>query len=139
MRLGVAGSSAGGEFPKFTALRSDRAGQWRHVIVKFAGNDGSPGALRWADLLVCEHLALDVVARHLGAGAASSRIHRAAGRTFLEVDRFDRHGRLGRSPLCSWASLNAALFGANGLAWTDAAAALASVGFIDAATRAAIE
>lgn len=49
MRAGVAGSSAGGEFPKFTACLQ-RGGVKTHVIVKFSGNDDSPGAQRWADL-----------------------------------------------------------------------------------------
>ncbi|MES2089899.1 MAG: type II toxin-antitoxin system HipA family toxin YjjJ [Pseudomonadota bacterium] len=131
MTHGTAGSSAGGEFPKFTAFR-EIAGKPTHVIVKFSGSDDAPGTVRWSDLLVCEHLALCAAAEHLGVEAAVSRIYQAGGRTFLEVDRFDRHGRLGRSPLCSWAALNAALFGLAGKPWPEGGAALFKQGLIDA-------
>ena len=57
MASGDAGSSAGGEFPKFTAYR-DRDGVAVDVIVKFSGSDSSAAVRRWSDLLVCEHLAL---------------------------------------------------------------------------------
>ncbi len=132
--LGTAGSSAAGEFPKFTALRL-RGGQPVAVIVKFSGSDDTPGSRRWADLLVCEHLALDAVAQHLQVAAAASRIHLAGGRCFLEVDRFDRHGLHGRSALCSWAALNAGLIGQAGKPWPHAAAALHAAGLINASTQ----
>ena len=128
---GEAGSSVGGEFPKFTALRMV-AGQPAHVIVKFSGSDGAPGSQRWADLLVCEHLALNAVRDHLGLPAAVSRIYQAGGRTFLEVVRFDRQGALGRMPVCSWSAINAALFGLAGKPWTDAADALRQRGLVSA-------
>ncbi len=107
---GDAGSSAAGEFPKFTASRLID-GQPTEVLVKFSGADGSPAVQRWADLLVCEHLALEMIAKELGIATARSRIYRFAGRTFLEVQRFDRHGSSGRSPVCTLSSLNAALLG----------------------------
>ena len=138
MAQGTAGSSAGGEFPKFTAFR-DVAGRLVHVIVKFSGSDGAPGTVRWSDLLVCEHLALLAVAEHLDLEAAVSRIHQAGGRTFLEVERFDRHGRLGRSPVCSWAALNAALVGLAGKPWPQGGAALLGLGLIDAQCMAALQ
>lgn len=138
MAEGVVGSSAGGEFPKFTALR-DLAGAPGAVLVKFSGSDRSPGTQRWADLLVCEHLALGVVASRLRLDVAASRIVKAGGRCFLEVQRFDRHGLRGRSPVCSWAALNAGLFGLAGQPWTAAGAALRTRGLIDADTHAALD
>lgn len=132
MAGGVVGSSAGGEFPKFTAVRRLADGRVQHVLVKFSGSDTSPGAQRWADLLVCEHLASRVLPEHLGVDAATSRIHRFGGRTFLEVDRFDRHGLLGRSGVASWSSLNAALFGLAGAPWPEAARHLAARGWLSA-------
>lgn len=138
MAHGVAGSSAGGEFPKFTAFR-EVAGKPTHVIVKFSGSDGAPGTVRWSDLLVCEHLALRAVAEHLGMDAAVSRIHKAGGRTFLEVERFDRHGKLGRSPVCSWSALNSAMFGLAGKPWSEGGAALFKQGFIDTECLAAVQ
>ena len=131
MSFGVADSSAGGEFPKFTAKRLIDGIQ-SHVIVKFSGADASPGAQRWADLLVCEHLASSIMTQQLGIDASSSRIYQTAGRTFLEVQRFDRHGAFGRSAVCSWAALNAALFALAGQPWTVAAAALREQGLIQA-------
>jgi hypothetical protein len=134
---GFVGSSAGGDFPKFTARRMTR-GEPAHFIVKFSGTDDSAGALRFADLLVCEHLALETVARQLGIEASASRVMQAGGRTFLEVRRFDRHGAFGRSPVCSWLALNAALFGLGGLSWATGAAALLERGLIETGTAQAI-
>jgi hypothetical protein len=138
MAHGTADSSAGGEFPKFTAFR-EVAGKPTHVIVKFSGADGAPGTVRWSDLLVCEHLALCAVAEHLGLEAAVSRIHQAGGRTFLEAERFDRHGKLGRSPICSWAALNSAMFGLAGKPWSEGAAALRKQGLINTECHAAVQ
>ncbi|WP_332851839.1 type II toxin-antitoxin system HipA family toxin YjjJ [Duganella sp. S19_KUP01_CR8] len=137
MEAGVAGSSAGGEFPKFTACRERSEGK-THVIVKFSGNDSSPGAQRWADLLICEHLALETLARHLALPAARSSILRHEQRTFLEVVRFDRHGEFGRSPVCTWAALDAALFGMAAEAWTKVGERLAIERYINDDTRACI-
>lgn len=131
MDQGTPGSSAGGEFPKFTTLR-DIAGQATHVIVKFSGSDGAPGTVRWSDLLVCEHLALNTVNEHLGMAAARSRIHQGGGRTFLELERFDRHGGRGRSPVCSWAALNGALVGMAGQPWPEGGRFLHQQGLLDA-------
>lgn len=120
---GVAGSSAGGEFPKFAARRV-RDAEKRHVLVKFSGDDASAGTQRWADLLVCEHLALSTVNQELGIAAAQSCIYQSGGRTMLEVMRFDRHGEYGRSAVCSWLAINAALLGVAASSWVAGAAAL---------------
>ena len=134
---GLATASAGGEFPKFTAFR-EHDGERAHVIVKFSGNDNTPGTQRWSDLLVCEHLALETIANHLALPAARSRILRHDQRTLLEVERFDRHGDFGRSAVCSWAALDAALFGMAGESWSKAAARMLADRYIDAATHAGI-
>lgn len=91
--LGAApGSSAGGEQPKFACVREDGV----HVLVKFSPPADTAVGQRWSDLLVCEHLALQQLAAS-GIPAARSRIRQAEGRTFLEVERFDRtpRGRVG--------------------------------------------
>jgi hypothetical protein len=129
LQFGDAGSSAGGEFPKFTQRRLID-GVPTHVIVKFSGAGDAPGTQRWSDLLVCEHLALETVAQHLHIAAATSRLYHAGGRTFLEVQRFDRHGAFGRSGVCSWAAINHALFALPGKPWTAGAAALHQQAFI---------
>lgn len=92
------GSSAGGEQPKFCAVRAGRS-----VIVKFSSAAGSPADQRWRDLLVCEHLALIALAAH-GIPAADSRIVMGKGRCFLEVKRFDRteSGRIGMVSLMAY-------------------------------------
>lgn len=134
MNFGVADSSAGGEFPKFTGRRRID-GKRAHVIVKFSGADTSPGTQRWSDLLVCEHLALRTVGEQLGIEASLSTIHQVGRRTFLEVQRFDRHGAFGRSAVCSWAALNAALVGLPGKPWSAGAASLRAQGLIDVAVE----
>jgi hypothetical protein len=131
LELGLAGSSAGGEFPKFTALRQLADGSQQHVLVKFSGSDNSPGTRRWADLLVCEHLAGRALEAHGGVAAARSRIREHAGRTFLEVDRFDRHGALGRSPMVSWSALNNGFVGTAGKPWGEAVGPLAQKGWLE--------
>lgn len=130
LELGRAGSSAAGEFPKFAARRRVD-GKATHVLIKFSGDDDSPGTRRWADLLVCEHLALDTLARELGVAAAASRILQAGGRTFYETVRFDRHGASGRSGVCTWAAMNAALYGMTGN-WLEAAESLYADGLLRA-------
>ncbi|MBV8504133.1 MAG: type II toxin-antitoxin system HipA family toxin YjjJ [Paucibacter sp.] len=135
--LGHQGSLAAGELPKFSALRLQASLPTR-VLVKFSGSDDSPGTRRWADLLACEHLALESVQALPGVRAARSRLLRAGKRSFLEVERFDRQGLFGRSGLCSWAAINADGFGVAG-SWIDGAAALARVGLIDAEAKRAIE
>jgi hypothetical protein len=131
LNFGVADSSAAGEFPKFTARR--QRDMRTHVIVKFSGADGSPQESRWADLLVCEHLALNTIADTLHLRAAQSRVFKFSGRTFYEVDRFDRHGEFGRSGVCSWYEMNAALFGGTGT-WSDGADALLDANYISQET-----
>jgi AraC-like DNA-binding protein len=114
---GVPGSSAAGEFPKFPALRELAGSDTPHVLVKFSGAEASRTVQRWSDLLVCEHLALECVATLPNVAGACSRIVMSEGRTFLEVERFDRHGEQGRSPLVSLGTLDAALLGDGSSDW----------------------
>lgn len=129
----VPGSSAGGEQPKFTAYAG------RHVLVKFTAADDNPVARRWRDLLNAEHLA----ARVLLAGnvqAARSRLFDLGGRRFLEVERFDRVGPLGRRALHSLTSVDAEFVGDARSPWPVLAAGLAARGIItgEAAAGAAL-
>jgi hypothetical protein len=115
----VAGSSAGGEQPKFTAAVIGSDGQIRRVIVKFSESVETPGGRRWADLLIAEHLA----ARHLssnGVPAAETEIVFSDGRCCLEVTRFDRVGAHGRVGFVSLQPLDAAHYGSRDR-WVDAA------------------
>jgi len=115
--LGEVGSSVAGKFPKFTASRTLTSAATPHVLVKFSGADDSATVRRWADLLVCEHLALETLRESTGLAAARSRILQAQGRTFLEVERFDRHGLAGRSAACTLASVNGTLLGSADSDW----------------------
>lgn len=121
---GGAGSSAAGEFPKFTAQRKLAGARTEHVIVKYTAADASETVQRWSDLLVCEHLALESL-RTVGAvPSARSRILMMGGRTYLEVERFDRHGLFGRSALCSLETIEAALLPSTSRDWGHAGAML---------------
>lgn len=108
---GVAGSGAGGEFPKFTAMRELLGAKTPHVIVKFSGADGGAAVQRWSDLLVCEHLALHTLGHLTEIKVAATRVLQSHGRTFMESERFDRQEMFGRSALCSLSSINAAMIG----------------------------
>lgn len=86
-----AGSSAGGQQPKFLALLDDG----RHVLVKFTPPRGTPFGERWADLLQAEALASQVLAEH-GVDVAGTRVVDSAQRRYLLSARFDRIGPRGR-------------------------------------------
>jgi hypothetical protein len=124
----IAGSSAGGEQPKFTAFAMTPAGA-RHVIVKFSELEESPVSERWRDLLLAEHLALETL-REAGIPAARTQIFDHGGQRFLEVERFDRAGNLGRRALISLAALDAEFVGAGTGGWPVIARRLAADGRI---------
>lgn len=129
------GSSPGGEQPKFTATVTTPGG--RHaVLVKFAVADSGYSARRWADLLACEHLALQCL-HAAGMPAATSELVGAEGYTCLEVQRFDRTPDvLGRRGFVSLLALDAAFVGDGARDWSLAAERLAALGWITAETAA---
>ncbi|MBB6091187.1 hypothetical protein HNQ60_000033 [Povalibacter uvarum] len=106
---GLPGSSAHGEHPKFSTLIEDASGP-KHVIVKFSPIVTTAVGRRWSDLLIAEHIAHEVLGE-AGLPAARSRMLQAADRTYLEVDRFDRHGPEGRTGVTSLLSVDASLYG----------------------------
>lgn len=92
----VIGSSADGEQPKFLAtVDGGVAGNHRSLIIKFSPPVNTPVGRRWADLLVCEHLAATTINRR-GGKAATNDVFFGHGRCFLESERFDRTPGLGR-------------------------------------------
>lgn len=101
----VPGSSAGGEQPKFCTY-TERG----HVIVKFTAADENPVSERWRDLLLAEHLALNVL-------GVETEVFDFGGRRFLEIPRFDRTGLLGRKGLFSLRALEAEFVGRAREAW----------------------
>jgi len=109
------GSSAGGEQPKFTAYAMTPDGD-RHVIVKFSELEDGPVSERWRDLLLAEHLALETL-REDGIPAAKTQIIDHGGQRFLEVERFDRIGSLGRRAMYSLSALDAEFAGLGTGGW----------------------
>lgn len=111
------GSSAGGEQPKFLSIVDGRA-----CIVKFSPDlsRGDAVARRWADLLVCEHLALETL-QTLGVPISTSRIFVDDARTFLEIERFDRVGTHGRRAVLPLRVLQAEFVDAAGEDWVSVA------------------
>jgi hypothetical protein len=139
IRAGGRGSSAAGEFPKFTVLRELEGALTPHVLVKFSGAGGSAAEQRWADLLVCEHHGLEYAARLPGVTAARSRVLSHDGRVFIEVERFDRVGPHGRLPLVGLDSLVPAFLGSSSTEWPELVGTLHEMGLTDAASVAAVE
>lgn len=130
LRGEVIGSSAGGEQPKFVALRL-RDERPTPVIVKFSERTTNPAGRRWADLLVCEHIAGQTLRAH-GLHAAESELLDADGRVFLESVRFDRTPPLGRRGFVSLAALDAAHYGHGSTAWWRLAPQLHRDGWLSA-------
>jgi len=101
---GQPGSSAGGEHPKFAVYS-----EGRNLLVKFAGGDGM-AADRWRDLLVCEHIALEVL-READIPVPHTEWFDLDGSRYLEVVRFDRVGRQGRRGVISLYTINCYFLG----------------------------
>ena len=125
---GMAGSSAAGEQPKFLATVAPE----QAVLVKFSPPTNEPVGQRVADLLWCEHLMHGVLAAR-GCASARSEVVQAAGRVFLQVERFDRQGRGGRLGLLSLAALDLEFVGGNPHGWVESVQSLARQGEVPAA------
>ncbi|WP_260477020.1 HipA domain-containing protein [Stenotrophomonas sp. 278] len=125
----------GGERPKFTATVYGPDGRYA-ALVKFAGYD-TEEQQRWADLLVCEHLALEVL-REAGVSAAESSLIQTDSHTFLEVKRFDRSpDTLGRRGFVSLLALSSAFVGDNA-GWDEAGEQLLALRWISQDTAIAM-
>jgi hypothetical protein len=122
---GLPASSAGGEHQKFTALVNDA-----HVIVKFSPPLATEPGQRWADLLICEHLALESL-KDAGISAAQSAIVMTHQRTHLEVQRFDRVGVRGRRAIASLRAIDMEHNPTSARDWAAATAALAERNLLD--------
>ena len=131
MEGALPGSPVHGENPKF-AVVMEEGGTANHVVVKFSPPTNTAVGQRWSDLLVSEHLAHKVL-NGANVAAARSRIHQIAGRTYLEVDRFDRAGPDGRVGVTSLAAIDSALYGKHD-SWIDCASRLRRDRRIDSAT-----
>lgn len=123
------GSSAGGEQPKFLCQIST-AGSRRAVLVKFSPPLDQPLGRRWADLLIAEWHAHQVLAR-AGLSSGESRVIQIEDRWFLEVERFDRTPTGGRIGVVSLEALHAAAVGTYARNWPQAAHQLHQAGWIN--------
>lgn len=128
LAFGPAGSSAGGEQPKFLATRDDGEALVP-VLVKFSPPLTDAPAVRTADLLVAEHVAHRVLADD-GHPAARSSLLRADNRLFLEIERFDRQGPANRRGLASLFSVDAEFVGSRLDRWSTTTAALVALGLL---------
>ena len=123
----LAGSSAGGDRPKFTTYAETAHGP-AQVLVKFSPPFASDMGQRWSNLLVCEAIAAEVL-NEAGVMAARAGIVMSGQRTHLTVDRFDRIGERGRRALISLGAIDDHRFG-NRDNYTSAAARFERAGMI---------
>ena len=130
MQGSPAGSSAQGEHPKFS-VRIERDGARTHAFVKFSPPRDTGVGERWADLLVAEALASEVL-NAAGIAAARSRVLDAGDRCFLESERFDRLGDDGRRGTASLLAVAAEHHGELD-SWTRASRRLCDNGLLSAA------
>ncbi len=125
------GPSVGGEQAKF-AVTLQSGESLTPVIVKFSENTGTRSGRRWADLLICEHHASEILLES-DLPAAHNEIIESEGRVFLQSTRFDRTSALGRRGFVSLASLDAAFYANGMMEWWRFAPLLAGDGWIDEA------
>lgn len=116
---GIPRSSAAGEQPKFCTTVQGKNGEFRNVIVKFSGETSNDINRRWADLLIAEYTALQILKKY-GFPAAEAELVFAKNRVFLEYSRIDRIGRYGRRGTSSLSGIDSAFIGAGGGSWADA-------------------
>lgn len=118
------GSSAAGEQPKFVAFAHTANGP-AHVLVKFTEAQANPVTQRWRDLLLAEHLALQTLG-DAGVSAARSQVIDHEDQRFLELERFDRVGTLGRRGLISLEAVEAEFVGDARAPWPELTRRLAA-------------
>ncbi|HEY4301273.1 MAG TPA: type II toxin-antitoxin system HipA family toxin YjjJ [Candidatus Didemnitutus sp.] len=124
----LAGSSTGGEQPKFLLTVRRDVGPLVPVMIKFSAAESSPVSQRWADLLLCEHFASEVLSAH-GIASVRTQVLDAGGRRFLEVERFDRT-QTGRRGILSLGALVDGLSEGNAEDWAALASVLESGGWL---------
>ena len=122
-----AGSSAGGEQPKFLAMMDGK----QHVLVKFTPPRPSPFGDRWHDLLWAEWLAGRVLESH-GFDVTQARVVQSDKRTYLVSERFDRIGAAGRRHVLSIGDVHKAFVADAYSQWATTAADLERQGRLGA-------
>lgn len=102
IKHGAAGSSAGGEQPKFLVTKQPSQ---TPVLVKFSPSGTDAINIRRRDLLICESHALETIREH-GHDSAEAEIIASKDQIFLEVRRFDRIGPSGRRGVMTLGALS---------------------------------
>jgi DNA-binding transcriptional ArsR family regulator len=123
------GSSAQGEHPKFTVWVGDRERR-QAAIVKFSPPLSTVIGRRWADLLMAEHLAHRLLNEN-GIPACQSEILEYGERIFLQCERFDRAGAVGRRSVVSLHAVDTWRYGQLD-SWTASAERLQRDGLLSA-------
>ena len=118
-----AGSSAGGDRPKFSVGRE---------LVKFAHRQDQDG--RWADLLVAEAHASEIL-KAKGIPAVDARIIEQGDFIFLAVRRFDRTDAGGRIGVHSLAAIDGVFLGEGAGRWGSLADRLHRLGLLSEEDR----
>lgn len=116
LQYGDPGSSAGGEQPKFPVVIGL---DLTPALVKYSPKIESNIGQRWADLLICEHISLEVL-KKCGQKAAKSDLIFSNDQVFLETLRFDRIGIRGRRGIISLGALDNEFIGGR-KSWTESA------------------
>ena len=131
-----AGSSAGGEQPKFLTAFSENAVH-HHLIVKFTPPRNTPFGKRWRALLHLEHLAQTILTAH-GIEAAHTHFVESPIRTYLESQRFDRIGMEGKRHVVAIDALHSEFVDAPRRNWIHTAEVLAEKKLITPAELSAV-
>lgn len=120
-----AGSSAGGEQPKFL-VHLDAPTDYECLVVKFTPPRGTLFGERWHDLLHTEFIALQTLEKH-GFKTAKTRIVQSSQRTYLESVRFDRIGLNGKRHVVPLAPIHKAFVGGSRQNWATSCDKLAEL------------
>ena len=123
-----AGSSAGGEQPKFL-VHLDAPTDYECLVVKFTPPRGTLFGERWHDLLHTEFIALQTLEKH-GFKTAKTRIVQSSQRTYLESVRFDRIGLNGKRHVVPLAPIHKAFVGGSRQNWATSCDKLAELGHL---------
>lgn len=115
-----AGSSAGGEQPKFVCRVEGTS-----VVVKFSPPRGTPFGERWHGLLQLEHLA-NMVLREHGIPSAQTELVSTRKRSYLQSTRFDRLSANGKRHVVAAGAVHEAFVKGPRRHWVATAEALAA-------------
>ena len=132
------GSSASGEQPKFFTTLRDDAGGFQPVLIKFPAPMYQTTGQRWANLLLCEFNAHQILAE-AGLANPGARLLDAGGRRFPEIPRFDQIGPGGLRGVVSLDALALSLIGSLSRNWLDVTAKFHRRGLIDSESFATIQ